>query len=457
MNKLGLTDAVVSVILGPYADLKPAVTSPPAFRVDNRGITVFNPKSLKTVMVDKNAAEMLKILDKESDISSVAHKLAKISGMHPVMASFRTLQYLSNFQQQGFVTLPVTIKVPRPPAAKKDIIFSSPVLVSWEVTKACNLNCSHCASQTMDGRELDTREALDLIEQLHDIGVFILSFSGGEPFIRPDIFQLLERARDLDMQIGLTTNGTLLDQETVRRLGALEPFNVHISIDGVGEVHDSFRNKPGVFLRAINALKLLKQYRIPHGITTSITKKNLSDLGNVKEFVKLNGIRSWEIFFAIPAGNLNKHEALDEAKFMELATMIETIRKELRDTRVFVGDSLGYFGSACIRDEEWNGCTAGISHCAIDAYGNVKGCPVQPPELIEGNIRDSSVADIWRSESAFQYNRRKVRLDGYCSTCKHRKVCRAGCKTSAFHITGSIRENKMCLYFIENRMHTCDR
>jgi len=150
-------------------------------------------------------------------------------------------------------------------------------------------------------------------------------------------------------------------------------------------------------------------------------------------------------------GNLNKKEALDGAEFMELAARIEAIRSELTDTKIFVGDSLGYFGSACIRDEEWNGCTASISHCAIDAYGNVKGCPVQPPELIEGNIRELSLGDIWSSEAAFQYNRTDVRLEGYCAQCRHKKACRGGCRTSAFHITGNMKENKMCLYFLEQQ------
>ena len=99
--------------------------------------------------------------------------------------------------------------------------------------------------------------------------------------------------------------------------------------------------------------------------------------------------------------NHPKNEALEGADFMELVARIEAIRSELRDTKVFEGDSLGYFRSAFIRDKEWNGCTAGISHCAIDAYGNVKGCPVQPPELIEGNIREMSLGDIWSSEAVF--------------------------------------------------------
>lgn len=444
-----LTGSLVRVVLGQYAGLKPVSTSRPVFRPDTNGITVFDPWTLKTVMVDEKAAETLRLVDNESDIAGITRTLATRWGMHPAMASFRTLQYLANFQQQGFISLPVDIKVPRPRAASRNIRFSSPVLVSWEVTKTCNLSCSHCASQTMDGRELDTGEALELIEQLHELGVFILSFSGGEPLIRLDIFMLLERARELNIQIGLTTNGTLLDEATVKRLSALEPFNVHISIDGVGEVHDSFRNRSGVFDAANNSLRLLKQYKVPCGITTSITKRNFSDLDNIKDFVRQNDIRSWEIFFAIPVGNLDKDEALDTAEFMELAARIEAIRMELRDTEVFVGDSLGYFGSACIRDEKWNGCTAGISHCAVDAYGNVKGCPVQPPELIEGNIREKSLGDIWKEESAFQYNRGDLKLKGYCSKCKYKKECRAGCKTSAIHITGDIRENRMCLHFLE--------
>ncbi len=445
---LNLIEGITGVVLGQYASLRPEIICKPLFRDDAQGTVVFDISTLKAVMVDKNAAEMLKFID-GSEVSSIANRFSRVSGMHPVMASYVVLQYLSNFQRLGFVSMPVEIKVPKPAPISKKAVFSSPVMVSWEITKSCNLNCSHCASQLMDGRELDTEEALCLIDHLHECGVFILSFSGGEPFLRPDLFTLLGRARERGIEIGITTNGTLLDENTVQRLGLLTPFNIHISIDGIGDVHDSFRNRKGVFESSVRSLKLLQKYKIPCGITTSVTKRNFHDLDNIKEFVKQSNIRSWEIFFAIPVGNLDKSEALDESGFMELALKVEGIRKELAGTRVFVGDSLGYFGKACIRDEEWGGCTAGITHCAIDAYGNVKGCPVQPPELIEGNIRDKNLEEIWLSDGAFRYNRRDVELEGYCLKCKHKRSCRAGCKTSAFHITGNIKENRMCLYNLE--------
>ncbi len=451
MKMLNLTEEIiVRIVLGQYASMKPEVNCTPLFRTDAQGTVIFDSATLKTIMVDKNAAEILKFVD-GSDISTIAHRLAMISGLPRIMASYMALRYLSDFQRQGFISLPLVIKAPKPPRSEKKVVFSSPVIVSWEITKACNLRCSHCASMVSEGRELDTDEALDLIDFMHEQGVFILSFSGGEPFLRDDFFMLLERAREKGIEIGVTTNGTLLDENTVRRLSTLEPFNVHISIDGVGDVHDSFRNRPGVFESSIRSLKLLQKYKVPCGITTSMTKRNFHDLDNIREFVKQNNIRSWEIFFAIPVGNLDKSEALDGSEFMELARKVECIRKELTGTRVFVGDSLGYFGKACIRDEEWGGCTAGITHCAIDAYGNVKGCPIQPQELIEGNIREKSLDEIWLSDSAFQYNRGDVELEGYCSKCRHRKSCRAGCRTSAHHITGNIRENRMCLHYLEMR------
>lgn len=439
---------IVRIVLGQYASLKPELICKPLFRTDAQGTVVFDAATLKTVMVDKNAAETLKVVD-GSDISTIAYRLAMISGMPPIFASYKALRYLSNFQRLGFISLPVKIQAPKSPPSGKKVVFSSPVIVSWEITKSCNLHCSHCASQIMEGDELDTEEALDLIDYMHKCGVFILSFSGGEPFLRPDFFTILGRAREKGIEIGVTTNGTLLDENIVKRLSSLSPFNVHISIDGIGEVHDSFRNRAGVFESSVRSLKLLQKYKVPCGITTSMTKRNFHDLENIKEFVMQNNIRSWEIFFAIPVGNLDKSEALDEPEFMELAQKVERIRKELTGTKVFVGDSLGYFGKACIRDEEWGGCTAGITHCAIDAYGNVKGCPIQPPELVEGNIRNKSLDEIWRSDSAFRYNREDVELEGYCLKCRHKRSCRAGCKTSAYHITGNVRENQMCLHYLE--------
>jgi hypothetical protein len=156
-----MAEGIVRLVLGQYASLKPGLTCKPLFRADAQGTVVFDSATLKTVMVDKNAAETLKLVD-ESDVPSISHRLAMISGMHPVMASYMALRYLSNFQRQGFISLPVEIKAPKPPPSEKRVVFSSPVIVSWEITKACNLNCSHCASQVSEGKELDTGEALDL-------------------------------------------------------------------------------------------------------------------------------------------------------------------------------------------------------------------------------------------------------------------------------------------------------
>jgi radical SAM protein with 4Fe4S-binding SPASM domain len=299
--------------------------------------------------------------------------------------------------------------------------------------------------------ELTTTEAIQFVNDCAKHKVFILNISGGEPFIRKDFFEILEQARDLGIEIGITTNGTIINEETVKKLQKLSPFNIHISFDGIGKVHDSFRNKSGVYSKVIETIALFKKYNIPFGLTTSISKLNFHDIDNIKDFVKREGITSWEIYYAIPIGNLAKNMALSDKEYVELAKKVDSYKKELASMcNIFVGDSLGYFCDYKIRDEEWKGCLAGLNHCAIGSEGEIKGCPIQPDEFIEGNIRKDNLFDIWRNPRSFKYNREPIVLEKHCKKCKYSKECRAGCKTAMYTQHTGLTYNNLCVRHIQS-------
>ncbi len=129
------------------------------------------------------------------------------------------------------------------PRAAKPGSTRAPVVI-WNVLRRCNLTCKHCYSTSADidfKGELDTAEALDVIDQLHAAGVKVLVLSGGEPLMRPDIFQLAERARQYGFYVALSTNGTLINESNIEQIAAAEFDYVGISIDGLPEIHDEFR------------------------------------------------------------------------------------------------------------------------------------------------------------------------------------------------------------------------
>src|SRR5512141_1019050 len=146
------------------------------------------------------------------------------------------------------------------PAAKKEY---KPRLISWEVTKGCNLRCIHCratATELASPSDLPTSKALAIIKEIADYGNPILVLSGGEPLYRPDIFQLARYGTDRGLRVALATNGTLVTKEIARKIVDSGVQRVSISLDGsTPEIHDTFRGIPGAFDAAIYGFKNLKE------------------------------------------------------------------------------------------------------------------------------------------------------------------------------------------------------
>ncbi|MBE0616839.1 MAG: radical SAM protein, partial [Proteobacteria bacterium] len=158
--------------------------------------------------------------------------------------------------------------------------LKAPVNLTWEVTLACNLRCRHCLSSSghSAARELDTREALALVGELHEAGVFQVNFGGGEPFLRPDFGKILEACHDRGVMTCISTNGTLLDEPLVDRLSRSGLVAIQVSLDGArAETCDGLRGA-GTSVRALGALKLLASSPIPTSINAVLTTSNASEI-----------------------------------------------------------------------------------------------------------------------------------------------------------------------------------
>ncbi len=421
-------------------------------RVETFGYTIFDVKNLKIIMTDKIGFSILKNINGKDNLKTILRKVSTENKIPYFITAINSLKNLANWQENKLVQLNKKVHSKVNEKINTHPLQNGPNQISWLITNQCNLRCSHCGntSRAKLKNELTTEECFNLIDQCIDMNVFILNVSGGEPFLREKWFEILSYAKKRGLEIGITTNGTLITEETVKKIKQIEPFNVHISLDGIGEVHDNFRNQRGVFNSVLKTIKLFKEYKIPFGITTSITKRNFADLDNVKDFIKENKINSWNLYYALPIGCLKKIESVSTEEFYEFAKKIMKYKEELKDiTHISVGDSLGYYGTSCIRDWFWNGCGAGISGCSVDAEGNVKGCPILPSVFHEGNIRDRPLKDIWLDKNSFSYNRKPKKLTKHCNSCKYSKYCRGGCKSSMYAQETDFKYNNYCLYQIE--------
>jgi radical SAM protein with 4Fe4S-binding SPASM domain len=420
--------------------------------LDGGGV-VFNRKTLKLAKLDALGFGLFCAVDGKKTVREIVSHAARKRKMSLAYCSALALANFKGLLDASFITAEGFPKIPlRVPNVKGVSRFSAPNQAAWLITSQCNLRCSHCgnASRSKLEGELSHAEGMALIKYLADAGVFILDISGGEPMIRPDALELFAYARSLGMEMGMTTNGTLIDEKKALALKKIGMYNIHVSIDGIGKVHDGFRNVPGTFAKARNTIRLFKKHKVPFGITTAVCKLNFAGLGDVRKFVEKEGITSWEIYYAIPVGCMGKSIALDEKEALLLARKIEGYRRELAGRcDIFVGDSLGHYGSARLRGEDWMGCQAGIGMVAIDPEGNIKGCPIHPNCLIEGNIRKDDLLSIWRSDDHFAYNRKPQKLEKHCASCPEKAKCRGGCRTLTFALTGGFACNPMCLRHLE--------
>ena len=329
----------------------------------------------------------------------------------------------------------------------------------WEITLKCNINCLHCGSSANSNKrinELSTDEALDLIEQLADIGCKRVVLSGGEPFLRKDWAVLALRIRDLGMNVTFISNGYVVNDDTVDLLKVINPSGVGISLDGgCAETHDYIRGKKGVFDRAVSALNKLSKAGFYTSAVTSVHKKNIAELDKILEILIDNGVSAWQIQSATPQGRMPVELAIDEDEFYYLAKYIAEKRKRYKNIiDIFEADCIGYYStlSKDLYYKEWRGCQAGMRILGIESDGTIKGClSLHGEEFDEGNIREKSLAEIWNDKNKFKLNRRfsPDKLQGICKKCKWGTICRGGCAEKAKSYTGSRFASPFCLYQYE--------
>jgi len=172
-------------------------------------------------------------------------------------------------------------------------------------TKKCNLKCQHCYSssdKSLSDVELDTNQAIDLLDQIKEANCPVVLFSGGEPFLRGDLFELLEYAKKIGLRTVISTNGTLINEKTAEKLASVDIGYVGISLDGPKSLHDKFRGMDGCFDKTITGFKNCQKYNIKAGLRLTITKANKECIGEMFEVASENGIRRICFYHLIGTG-----------------------------------------------------------------------------------------------------------------------------------------------------------
>jgi radical SAM protein with 4Fe4S-binding SPASM domain len=335
----------------------------------------------------------------------------------------------------------------------------------WETTLSCNASCLHCGSHAgrpRDG-ELTTAEALRVADELAALGCEHVTLSGGEPLLRRDWPAIAERLVGHGVTVGMISNGLAFGEAEARRAVEVGMESVAFSVDGLERTHDRMRARPGGFERLRTAFEAARSAGLPSCAVTHVHRGNLDELDELHGWLGGLGVRSWKLQLCNPAGEAAAHRDMI-LRPRDLLTLVPRMVEIKGHGLPFLdaSDSIGYFGPyeqamrrSWRRDLSlWTGCYAGCRAIGIESHGNIKGCLALPSErhgvhdFIEGNVRTSSLADIWHRPGAFAYNRefRPQRLTGFCRTCPYGEICRGGCHWTALAQGGTMTENRFCYY-----------
>lgn len=334
-----------------------------------------------------------------------------------------------------------------------------PIYAVWEITLACDLACRHCGSRAGNARpeELSTEECLDLVRQMADLGVQEVTVIGGEAYLRDDWVEIIASIREHGMQATMTTGGRGLTPERAQAAAQAGLMSSSVSIDGTPAIHDRLRGVAGSHAAALSAMKHLIAAGVRVSANTQINRLSIPDLPEVLETIADAGAHSWQIQLTVPMGR-----AVDEPEvllqpydLLELFPLLASLRARCKElgVRLWPGNNVGYFGpyETLLRGTLPRGhmasCGAGRSTLGIEADGAIKGCPSLPTDVwTGGNIRDSSLREIWERAEPLRYTRDRTVDDlwGFCRTCYYAEDCRAGCTWTGFTMFRKAGNNPYC-------------
>ena len=309
--------------------------------------------------------------------------------------------------------------------------LAAPICLTWELTYACNLACTHCLSSSgrRDPRELTTDEAKALVDEIAAMQIFYINIGGGEPMIRRDFFELVEYAVSRHVGVKFSTNGTRIDALAARRLASMEYLDIQVSIDGVDAVTNDQVRGAGSYDAARRAMDNLAAADFgPFKISVVMTRHNVEQLD------------AFEALAATYGAQLRLTRLRPSGRGVATWDELHPTRQQNRDLfhwlsarpEVLTGDSFFHLSPLGAPLDGLNLCGAGRVVCLIDPVGDVYACPfVIHEEFLAGNVRGQGFGAVWRDSDLFASLRAEGSA-GACASCGSYDACRGGCMAAKF-------------------------
>ncbi|MEF2964811.1 radical SAM protein [Paenibacillus sp. M1] len=316
------------------------------------------------------------------------------------------------------------------------------MLVSWNVTKRCNLYCEHCyrdsGPDAQVAGQLSTEEGRRLIDGVKAAGFRLLIFSGGEPLVREDVCELIAYAASIGLHPAMGSNGTLLTAEKARELKEAGLGGIAISIDSADPApHNRFRNAADGWERAVEGIRHAQRAGIKVQINMTLKEDNVGDFEQVAQLAEELGVSSLHPFFLVPTGRAINIEE-DALKAERYYTVLRNVLRKQRTTSLEIKPTCApqFMPLAKEMNLEMRytrGCLAGIAYCSVLPDGDVHICPYLPVKV--GNVRELPFDEIWRDNPVFRDLRNFKKYEGACGSCPDVKSC-GGCRARSYYYSG---------------------
>jgi len=355
-------------------------------------------------------------------------------------------------------------------------------VVIWNLIRRCNLNCKHCYSLSADTDfpgELSTDQVFSVMDDLKAFRVPVLILSGGEPLLRPDIFEISQRAKDMGFYVGLSTNGTLITEDNIDDIGAIGYDYVGISLDGIGKTHDLFRRQEGAFDKSLEGARMCRSRGMKVGLRFTMTMDNADELPKLLDLLDDEDIDKFYLSHLNYAGRGNTNRVDDAEREVTRNAMDLLFERSLQETldgrpKEYVtgnNDADGVYLLHWVRRRfpekeehiraklvQWGGNASGVNVANIDNLGEVH------PDTMWwnyglGNVKTRPFSEIWMDTSdpimaGLKPHPRTVK--GRCGECRHFDICNGNTRVRAWQVTEDPWQEDPACYLTDEEIGITD-